>query len=100
MCATTWWVSRRTSSNAASQRPISGSPPPGSSTSRSRSFTSLPFDGPGRFARDVVRDTVHSGNLAHDPRRDTVQYLVGQAGPVRGHPILARHDPPDPPVLV
>lgn len=45
----------------------------------------LPLDRRGGFAGDVVRYTVHSGDLGHDAAGDASQHLVRQLRPVGGH---------------
>ena len=60
------------------------------SPSRSRRRL-LPLDRAGRLRRDVVGDPVHAGHLVDDPRRDALEHLVGQAGPVGGHRVVGRH---------
>ena len=48
---------------------------------------SLPLDGRGRLARDVVADPVAATHFVDDPGADPREDFVGEAGPVGGHPV-------------
>src|SRR5437763_2916219 len=64
---------------------------PATAAKRTRTGVLLPLNGPGRLRRDVVRHTVHTGNLVDDPRGDALEHLVRQAGPVGGHRVFGGH---------
>src|SRR5262249_47539617 len=51
----------------------------------------LPFDRAGWLGRDVVDDAVHALDLVDDAGRDAGEHLVGKAGPIGGHRVLAHH---------
>src|SRR6202521_1989423 len=53
----------------------------------------FPLDGAGRLARDVVDDPVDALHLVHYPVADARQHLIRDACPVRGHRVLAGHNP-------
>src|SRR5262249_28732491 len=57
------------------------------------SLLSLPLDGGGRLAGDIVHDPVDALHLVDDPRRDPRQQLVRQVRPVRRHVIFRLHRP-------
>jgi len=42
----------------------------------------LPVRRSGWFRRDVIRDSVHTGNFVDDPRRDTFEHVVRYPYPV------------------
>src|SRR5262245_42474949 len=49
----------------------------------------LPLDGARRLGGDVEHDSVDALHLVDDAARDSRQQVVGQAGPVRRHRVLA-----------
>src|SRR5262245_2481472 len=51
----------------------------------------LPLDRRRWLRRDVEDDPVHCRDLVDDSARDRLEQVVGQAGPVRRHRVLARH---------
>ena len=55
------------------------------------SLKSLPLDRGGRLGRDVVANTVNPRDLVDDTGGNTVQHVVGDAGPVGGHEIAGSH---------
>src|SRR5919106_1479388 len=65
--------------------------------SRSRS---LPLDGSGWLAGDVVGDPVDPGHFVDDPRRDALEHLGRQAGPVGGHRVVGGYRPHDDRIFV
>src|SRR5579883_3192073 len=56
----------------------------------------LPLDRAGRLRRHVQHHSVDVAHFIRDPRRDPLEYLVGQARPVRRHRIFggdrSQHD--------
>ena len=59
---------------------------------RVRSFKkSLPLYCGRRFARDVIANTVHPGNLIDNTDTDFIQHVVGNSRPVGGHKIASGH---------
>src|SRR5215831_9984021 len=54
-------------------------------------FTSLPLDGGGRLAGDVVDHAVDPLHLVDDPVAHAGEQVVGQARPVRGHAVERLH---------
>src|SRR6476659_8862489 len=51
----------------------------------------LPFNGAGRFRRDVVDHTVDSLDLVDDAVRHGLQQVVREPRPVGGHGIVTGH---------
>src|SRR5690606_16772880 len=52
---------------------------------------SLPLNGGGGFGRDVVDDAVNAADFVDDALAHRRQDVVGAAGPVGGHGVLAGH---------
>src|SRR6516225_9329680 len=52
---------------------------------------SLPLDGRGRLARDVVDHARDPRDLVDDAPRDLIEELIRQARPVRGHEVHGLH---------
>mmetsp|Transcript_38655 Transcript_38655/g.69275 ORF Transcript_38655/g.69275 Transcript_38655/m.69275 type:complete len:594 (-) Transcript_38655:193-1974(-) len=48
---------------------------------------SLPLDGAGRLAGDVVHDAVHAAHLVADAGGDLLEKVAVKGEPVRGHPV-------------
>src|SRR5438067_13641751 len=81
-------------------------PLPGATSARAvafsslRSMRSLPFNGAGWFARDVVGDPIHAGHLVDDPRCHALEHVGRKPGPIGGHRVLRRDRADDDRVLV
>ena len=52
---------------------------------------SLPLDGAGGLAGDVVDHAVDAADLVDDAAADALEHLVGQRGPVGGHAVFRMH---------
>src|SRR5829696_2171130 len=81
--------------------PVAGRPPPGVAGARGTTGRSgdagrlLPLDRAGRLGRDVVGHPVDARDLVDDAARQRLEHVVGQAGPVGGHGVLAGDRPDD-----
>src|SRR5467141_2971726 len=60
---------------------------------RQSKMESLPLDGAGRFAGDVVTDAVDAFDFVADAARNARQQFVGKADPVSSHAVLTFDDP-------
>src|SRR5260221_5252561 len=58
-------------------------------------IASLPFNRAGRLRSDVVRHPVDARNLVDDARRDALEHLVRQPGPVGRHGVVGGDGPAD-----
>ena len=60
----------------------------------------LPLDGAGRFAGDVVTDSVDAFDFVANAGRNACQQFVGKPNPVGGHAVLTFDDAKDDRVFV
>src|SRR6266404_897639 len=67
---------------------------------RQSKMNSLPLDGAGRFAGDVVTDAVDAFDFVADPGRNACQQFVRKPDPVGSHAVLTFDDPKDDRVFV